>query len=223
MSKHIVTARTREGRGKGPARRMRADGRIPAVLYGGGQDPVTLSIDPTLLVKALDPELKRNTLLHLEVEDQADISCTAMVKDTQIDPLKDQILHVDLLRVSADQAIEVKIPLKLVGRAKGVKLGGVLQQVYRDLPVLVPAGAIPAKIEIDVTDWDILDQFKAGDIALPDGVTMLLDPKLKVAAVEAGRAPEEEEEGEGEEGEGEEGEEGEGAKGEGEGDAKKAD
>ncbi len=221
MSKNTVTARTREGRGKGPARRMRADGRIPAVLYGGGKDPITLSVDPSLLVKALDPELKRNTLLALEVEDQSDLNCTAMVKDTQVDTLRDEILHVDFLRVDAEQSVEVKVPLALVGRSKGVKLGGVLQQVYRDLPVRTTAGTIPAKIEVDVTEWDVMFQLRAGEVPMPDGVTLLLDPKLKVAAVVAGRAADEELEA-GAEGEGEGEGEGEAAPAEGEA-AKKGD
>ena len=222
MSNHTVTARLRSGRGKGPARRMRAEGRIPAVLYGGGKDPVSLSLDPNLLVKALDPALKRNTLLQLEVEDATDANSLVMVKDAQIDPLKDHILHVDLIRVDADQKVEVKVPLELYGRAVGVKLGGVLEQVYREIPVLAPAAAIPAKLEADITEWDLLHVFRAGDLTLPEGVDCLLDEKLKVATIATGRGADEDEE-EGEEGEEGEGEEGEGGEGDGkasEGDSK---
>jgi large subunit ribosomal protein L25 len=179
-------------RGKGPAHRLRAAGRIPAVLYGGGQDAVTLSLDPSLLLKALDPALKSNTLFELHVENDPAVNCTAMIKDAQIDPLREELLHVDLIRVTAEQAIEVSVPVELVGRAVGVKAGGILQQVWREVPVLAPAGNIPAKIEVDVTDWELYHQFRARDLPLPEGVEVMLEEKIKIASIVTPRAVEEE-------------------------------
>lgn len=208
MSRSTVTAWTRHETGKGPARRLRAEGKIPAVLYGGEGEAVNLALDPTLLVKALDPELKRNTLFDLQIDGGAERGCLAMVKDAQLDPLKDHLTHVDLIRIKEDQMIEVLVPLILTGRAEGVKLGGVLQQVYRKLPILARADSIPAKVEMDTTDWEINDLFRVSDLVLPPGAELQLDPKQTLASIMPGREEEEEEqaEGEGEEGEGEEGE-----------------
>lgn len=184
---------------------MRAEGKIPAVLYGEGQDPLALALDPALLVSALDPELKRNTLISLEIDDDRDASCLAMVKDAQVDPLRDVLIHVDLIRVQADQEVEVEVELILTGRSEGVKLGGILQQVFRKLPIRARVGAIPSKIVLDTTDWQINDMFRASDLPMPDNVTLLLDPKQNVASVVMGRAADEEEEAKAAEGEGEEG------------------
>jgi large subunit ribosomal protein L25 len=178
-------------RGKGPAHRLRAAGQIPAVLYGGGQEAVPLSLDPGLLVKALDPALKSNTLFDLNVENDPGVNCTAMIKDAQIDPLREELLHVDLIRITAEQAIEVTVPVELIGRAVGVKAGGILQQVWREVPVLAPAGNIPPKIEVDVTSWELYHQFRARDLPLPEGVEVMLEPKIKIASVVAPRAVEE--------------------------------
>lgn len=183
MPRSTVSARLRRENGKGPARRLRAQGQVPAVLYGGGKDPVSLSMDPRLLIKALDPSLQRNTLLQVEVEDQTDASCLAMIKDSQVDSLRDVVLHVDLLRVTEDQLVEVAVPLQLTGRAEGVRLGGTIQQVYHDLPVRAPAGQIPAAIVADTTSWLVNYQLRTADLALPPNVSVLLDPKQKIAAL----------------------------------------
>jgi large subunit ribosomal protein L25 len=164
---------------------------VPAVLYGGGQDPLHLALDPRLLLKAIDPALKRNTLLQLDVQDDAGASCLAMVKDAQVDSLRDAIIHVDLIRVTEDQPVQVMVPLELTGRAEGIKIGGVIQQVFRELPVRAPAGSIPISISVDTTPWAMNFQLRAADLALPSGVTVLLDPKQKVAALILGHTEEE--------------------------------
>ncbi len=218
MSRTTVTASSRNDIGKGPARRLRSEGKIPAVLCGGQQETVSLSIDPALLINALDPELKRNTLFDLKIDDNAKRNCLAMVKDAQIHPLRDTVMHVDLIRVTEDQMIEVKVPLILTGRSEGVKLGGVLQQIFRMLPVLARADSIPAKIEMDSTTWEIGDIFRVSDLELPPGVVLQLEDKQTLVSIVEGRIEEEEVE------EGEEGEEGEGEEGEGEeGDKKSED
>ena len=102
MSRSTVSARPRRENGKGPARRLRATGQVPAVLYGGGKDPMALSLDPRLLIKAMDPALKRNTLLQIEVEGDASASCLVLVKEAQMDRLRDELIHVDLIRVTED-------------------------------------------------------------------------------------------------------------------------
>jgi large subunit ribosomal protein L25 len=152
---------------------------------------VSLALDPKLLIKALDPELQRNTLFDLKIDDGATRGCLAMVKDVQLDPLRDELMHVDLIRIREDQQIAVKVPMNFTGRSEGVKLGGVLQQVYRKLPVLARADSIPAGIEVDITTWQINDQFRVQDLTLPPGVEVQLDAKQTLASIVAGRAEEE--------------------------------
>jgi large subunit ribosomal protein L25 len=188
MSRATISATVRPESGKGPSRRLRTSGLVPAVLYGGGKDPLSLSLDPRLLTKALDPALKRNTLLMVEVEGMSDAGGLVMVKDAQMDRLRDEIIHVDLIRVTEDQPVDTFVPLELTGRAEGVKLGGVIQQVFRDLPVRAPAGSIPASITADTTTWLLHFQFRVSDLQLPPGVTVRLDPKQKIAAVVTARA-----------------------------------
>lgn len=195
MSEKAITAHVRNELGKGPARRLRADGKIPAVLYGGGVNPVSLALDPLALLKTLDPELKRNTLLRLEVEGRPELSTEVMVKDAQVDTLRNEILHVDLIRVTTDSLVDVRIPLVLKGRAEGVRLGGVLQQVLRDIPIRCKASEIPAKIELDTTHWKLHHQLRAEDLPLPEGVEVRLPPRQKIATISAGRGAQEEEEG----------------------------
>ena len=227
MSRSSVSAWTRTQTGKGAARRLRAEGKVPAVLYGGGGEPVTLSLDPKALVGALDPELKRNTLFDLQIDGGAAKGCLVMVKDAQLDPLRDEIMHVDLIRTREDQMIDVKVPLILTGRPIGVKLGGVLQQVFRMLPVLARADSIPAKIEMDSSDWQIGDMFRVSDLKLPPGVVLQLEDKQTLASIVEGREEEEAKPDEdalaAEAGEGAEGEkkaDGEGAEGDKKGDKK---
>lgn len=192
MPRKSISAQVRHEQGKGPARRLRAEGMIPAILYGGGLDPVSLSLDPHALRKALDRDLKRNTLLRLEVTNQADASCEVMVKDAQVDTLHDEILHVDLIRITEDALVDVQVPLSLTGRAEGVRLGGVLQQILWDIPIRCKASAIPKRIEVDTTTWELHHQLRAEELPLPEGIESLVPPRQKLAAVVPGRAEEEE-------------------------------
>ena len=192
MSRATVTAKIRQQSGKGPARRLRAEGRIPAVLYGADQDPVPLTIDPVLLVKALDPKLKRNTLLSVQVEDDEKASSLAMVKAFQKDPLKDTLIHVDFIRIKEGQEVDVQVPILFTGKSEGVKLGGMIEKVFRTLPIRVAAANIPSSIEVDTSQWKLNELFRVADLQLPGNATVLLDPKQTIASITMGREEEEE-------------------------------
>jgi len=153
---------------------------------------VSLSLDPHKLRKALDPRLGRNTLLHLEIADRPEASCDVLVKDAQVDTLRDEVLHVDLVRVTEDSPVEVRVPLVLTGRAEGVRLGGRLQQILRKIPVRCKAGSIPTSVEVDTTAWLLHHQLRAEDLPLPEGVEVLLQPRQKLATIASGRGAEEE-------------------------------
>ncbi len=146
----------REGRGKNEANRLRASGKIPAVVYGSraeGQAPegVPLSVDPKQVLRILHSESGANTLITLKVE--GDAGARVMVKEYQLDPITHQLLHADFYQLALDKAITVTVPVTLKGEPKGVKQqGGLLDFVTRDIQVLCLPTEIPEHIDIDVAE-----------------------------------------------------------------------
>jgi large subunit ribosomal protein L25 len=184
-----VSAEIRPLSGKGAAHRARAAGKLPAVLYGHKTEPLSLALDPVMLIKALDKDRKRNTVFSLSVQsDGKTEDVTAMIRDVQIDPMSRQPVHVDFIRVSLDEQVKVTIPVVLLGIPVGVTDGGNLHQSYRNLPITAKPADIPTKIEMDVTALKIGDALHASDLKLPSGVKVMLDPKEALASVVAPRA-----------------------------------
>jgi large subunit ribosomal protein L25 len=184
-----VNAEVRQETGKGNARRTRAAGRVPAVLYGRREQPLSLSLDPLALVRSLDKERKRNTVFSLAVsENGKSTDITAMIRDVQIDPLSRRIQHVDFLRVDLDEEVRVNVPLVLVGTPAGVVDGGNLHHNVHSVPIAAKPGAIPAKIELDVRKLKIGEALHVSDLQLGAGMRALLDPKAGLASVVAPRA-----------------------------------
>lgn len=181
-----VSVEVRTQSGKGVSRRARAAGKVPGVLYGHKEPPVTLTVDPHALLKSLDKEKKRNTVFALAVG--SDKSITAMIRDFQIDPLSRQLIHVDFIRVSMDEEVKVTVPLKLIGNPVGVVNGGQLHQSLYTLPVAAKPTAIPSKIEIDVSGLNIGEALHASDLKLAAGVRVLLEAKEALASVVMPRA-----------------------------------
>jgi len=142
-----VSVEVRQQRGKGGAHKVRAAGKVPGVLYGRRADPVAVSLDARLLVKALDKDRRRNTVFTLTLTGGAATEeVTAMIKDAQIDPISQALMHVDFLRVDLDQEVHVTVPLALVGKAVGVVNGGQLHQSMHVLSIAAKPAAIPTKI-----------------------------------------------------------------------------
>jgi large subunit ribosomal protein L25 len=175
-----LQAEVRASRGKGPARRLRAQGKLPAVFYGPGVEPTPLTLSPKELEKALRGERGRNVVFTLSLggEDQL-----AMVKDVTTDPVTRELLHVDLYRVFEDRELEVHVPLHTHGRAAGVVQGGVLNVTRRTVPVRTTPAKIPVSIDVDVTGLALKDAIAVEDIELPEGVICTLPPKLTLAIV----------------------------------------
>ncbi len=217
MEQIELKANVRKNTGKGPARVLRRDGRMPAVLYGPDQVPVLLSIN----VKELEKISKNYNLsqvpLNLVIEDGKLVTKKVMVKELQTHPVSMNYLHVDLYEIAMDRKIKVNVPVVTKGKAKGVELGGVLQIVRRELEVLCLPAEIPENIEIDITDLDIGDSVHVdeipfeGEIEIPAAlnftVLTILTPKVEVEEVEEEEELEEEAEVEGEEAAPEEAEE----------------
>jgi large subunit ribosomal protein L25 len=177
----VVEART--GTGKGVARRLRAGGRIPGVLYGRGREPLPIALDPRALERALRAG-GANTLLDLTVAGRAQQGETVvLVKELQRDPLLGAILHADLYQVDLSRAVEVDVPIHLVGKARGIELGGILEHTLREVRLECLPRAIPEAIELDVSSLDIGDVLHVRDLPFPKDVTLVTDGDLSVVHV----------------------------------------
>ena len=203
-----LTANTRTKTGNGPARALRREGKMPAVLYGPGREPVSL----TVVVKELETALKSSAaaqpLFNLTVAGDDSAAKTVMIKELQTNPLSLAYLHVDFYEVAMDRKITVNVPIVTTGNAIGVEMGGMLQIIRRELEVSCMPLEIPESIIIDVSDLDIGDSIHVEDITLEGDVEIPADVNFTVLTVLTPKKEEEEvEEEEGEEGleEGEEG------------------
>lgn len=173
-----LTLTPREPASSRATRRLRREGRVPGVVYGGGDDPVAFSVDERELRHAL---AARGAVLELAIDGGA---TPAVLKDAHYDPVRGTTLHVDFLRVRLDQAIHATVLLDLVGaeEAPGTKEGGVLEQVTRELNIEALPGDIPESIQYDVSQMQINDTVTLSAVTAPRGVTLLDDLEETVIA-----------------------------------------
>jgi large subunit ribosomal protein L25 len=179
---------------------------IPAVFYGPEVDPVHLSLEYRDLEKLIRTGAGENVIIDLAIETgESTYSHRAMLKEIQMDPVKQTVLHVDLYEISMDKKIEVEVPITLTGTAKGVsEEGGILQQVSRTLEISCLPDNIPDAFELDVTDLNIGDSLHVSDLKIPSDIEVLVEDELTIATVVPPtkveeiepEVPEEEEEGE---------------------------
>lgn len=180
METTTLQAEVRAGRGKGPARRLRAEGKVPGVFYGPGVEPTPLTLSPKELTKALRGERGRNVVFKLSVDGKDEL---AMVKDLTTDPVTQELLHIDLYRIFEDKVLEVNVPFRTSGRSVGVVQGGVLNVTRRVLPLRTTPANIPISIDVDVTHLALKDTISVEDIELPEGVECTLNPKLTLVII----------------------------------------
>src|ERR1700756_5293086 len=172
MAEILVSAQSRDDRGKNAARRLRRSGLVPAVVYGGKGDNLAVSVDPKALQKVLRSEAGRNTILKLDIAGQG--AANAILKNWQVDPVKETFLHADFYRIAMDVAIRVTVPIHAVGEARGVKVdGGILELVLRAIPVECLPGDIPERIDVDVSDLGINQSLRVSDVQVPAKVKVL--------------------------------------------------
>jgi large subunit ribosomal protein L25 len=190
MEQIIVDGKPREDRGKNAARRMRQKGEVPAVLYGGKGGPLALTVNTKQFSTLLRSEAGQNTVFHVRLPngDQP-----AMVKDWQVDPVKCSLLPVDMLRVAMDVRIRVRVPVHTFGEAQGVKLqGGVFETVTREVEIECLPTEIPGEFRVDITDFMIGRQLRAGDLPMDaEKMKLVTDPQRVIAHVVALRVEEE--------------------------------
>jgi large subunit ribosomal protein L25 len=190
MAEVTLEVTRREATGKGVAIKLRQQGRIPAVVYGGHREPVAITIDRksiSELVQKSEHGIRSIFLLKMSGTDQ---QRHAMIKDVQIDPLSRKMTHIDFVRVLMDEVVRVTIPVHLNGTAtsEGLKAGGILDWQVRDLHVECLPNAIPDSIEVDMSNVGMHQYLHISDLKLPDGVKVLDDPTRVVAGVTHQRA-----------------------------------
>jgi large subunit ribosomal protein L25 len=205
MAHVALTAQSRKETGKGAARTLRSQALIPAVFYGPEVDPVHLCLEYRDLEKLIKTGAGENVIIDLAIETgKSTLNHRAMLKEIQLDPVKQTILHVDLYEISMDKKIEVEVPIALTGTARGVTEGGILQQVSRTLEISCLPDNIPDTFELDVSELEIGDSLHVSDLKIPDDIEVLVEEELTVATVVPPtkveeiepEVPEEEEEGE---------------------------
>ena len=176
---NLLTAETGRERGTRPSRRLRRTGRVPAVVYGMGDNPIQVSVDRADLRGALSTDAGLNSLITLEVDGDRQLS---IVKDLQRHPVRRDVLHVDFLRINPDLEVEMEVPLLLVGEAKKVtQASGMVDQVMHSVPLLAKPADIPVEVTADVSDLEVGSSLRVSDIALPAGVTAAGDPDATFA------------------------------------------
>jgi len=187
-----LTVTTRKGTGKGVARRTRVSGAVPAVLYGDGKENVSLAINARSLGTVLHGKLGEHAIVQLDVTDDPKLSGPALVKEVQHDPVRGQVIHADLMRISLDKKIRVLISVHLEGRPLGVIDGGLLDHQTREVEVECLALDVPAFLTADISQLGIGASLHVSQLVAPPNVTIITSGDRTLAAVHAPRVQVEE-------------------------------
>ena len=175
----------RQETGKNANRRSRAQGKIPAVVYGGGRESVAIEVDRKTLVDTMKKHAGENPIFLLKLGDR---ERHAMIRHMDVDPVSRQVIHIDFQRVMMDQKVRVTVPIELAGTAYGVKTeGGVIDFVTREVHVECLPGEIPKHIVCDVTDLHVGQHAEARDLQVPATVTLLDEPERVIVSLSHAR------------------------------------
>ncbi len=178
-----VVATPREGRfNKNAARRVRVSGKIPAVVYGAGQDAVAVTVDPRVITKILHSDSGHNTIFDLDVSGASVVK--AMIVDWQHEPIKGALLHIDLKRIAMDKKMTVSVAIQLVGVPVGVKSqGGILEHVLREVEIECLPGDIPSHLDVDVSNLELNQAIHVSDLPHSGSIKFLGEEDATVAHV----------------------------------------
>jgi large subunit ribosomal protein L25 len=182
MAEVRLQAQVRELSGKGVARKARARGKVPAILYGRGMDNMSIELDRRELVTALHTEAGMNVLLDLEIDGTTTL---ALTKELQRDPVLGTLLHADFIKIDRKQAVEVEVPVHLVGESVGAKEGGVLEHPLFSVHVRCLPTEVPEAVKADVSALAIGDSLRVSDLPSDGSFAILTDPETVVASVAA--------------------------------------
>lgn len=182
MAEVKLQVEKRDSTGKGVARRARAAGKVPGVVYGRGMEPVPINVDRREFVTALNTDAGMNVLLSLDIDGE---SIPALARDLQRDPVRGTLLHADFVKVDLTIEVEVEVPVHAVGESPGVKEGGVLEQPLHEVHVRCLPGDVPEQIEADVSALNIGDSLRVSELAAGRKFTILNDPEQPVITIAA--------------------------------------
>jgi large subunit ribosomal protein L25 len=179
----VVIAKPRVGKfNKNAARRVRVAGKIPAVLYGAGHEAVAIEVDPKQISRILFSESGHNTIFDVDLG--TDTTAKAMIVDWQREPIKDQLIHIDLKRIALDKTLRVSVRVKLLGTPIGVKTaGGILDLVLREVEIECLPGDIPSHVDVDVSNMNLFDVIRVSDLPHSDAIKYLNAEDATVAHV----------------------------------------
>ena len=182
MEMRALTIEKRVGTGKGAAKRLRRTGRVPAILYGG-KTPENVTVNPKDIFRLIHGHEGGTQLLQVSFPESAD-KRMAIIRDMQVDPVTEDLVHVDLQEVAMDKPIQVTVPLRHVGEPVGVRdAKGILEMILREVQVSCLPASIPESFTADVSELGIHDVFTVGQLVAPEGVRILTDPSQAVATV----------------------------------------
>jgi large subunit ribosomal protein L25 len=188
MAEVTLEVSRRERSGKEYAKKLRQDGKIPAVVYGGHKEPVAITVERKSvsdLIQKSDHGIRSIFLLKMAGTDQ---QRHAMIKDMQMDPISRRMTHIDFVRVVMDEVVRVTVPVNIIGNSIGVKEGGILDWQIRELHVECLPNAIPDKIDVDITNLGGHEQVRVSDLQLPEGVKVAEDLHRVIVGVTSPRA-----------------------------------
>lgn len=180
-----VTLKADTGRESGTraSRRLRRQGRVPAIVYGRGSEPVSVSVDKRELNAALSTEAGRNVLINLEVEGAPESALT-LARELQRDPVRGDLLHVDFVAISRFEAIEANVPVHLIGESPAVGMGMIIESHAMSVVVSCLPTEVPSALEVSLESMaEVGDAIRAGDIDIPEGVVLLTEPEESIAVV----------------------------------------
>lgn len=175
-----LQAEARPGTGKGVTRKLRAAGKVPAVLYGRGMDPISLTVDRLALARVFKTDAGRNVLIDLQIDGDTHLT---LARELQRDPVRGAVLHVDFLKIARDVAIEVDVPIHIEGESPGVKEGGVIEHHLWNVRVSCLPTNVPDRLVADVSRTLLGEMLRVSDLNVPEGVTILTDESEAVLGV----------------------------------------
>src|SRR5579862_5981590 len=181
LETNVLEAQAREAGTKNDAKRVRRDGKIPAVVYGAGKDSLSISVDPRVVSRILNSETGHNTIFDLTMGGEKE---KAMIVDWQYEPIKGRLLHIDLKRIALDKVLRVSVPIFLVGESAGVKQeGGIMEQMLREVEVECLPGDIPSHIDADVSQLTFGKVLRVSELPHSDKIKFITDENQPVAHV----------------------------------------
>src|SRR5580692_10011202 len=184
LEQNILEAQPREAGTKNLARRVRKEGKIPAVVYGAGKESLPITVDPRHVQRILNSETGHNTIFDLALSGGE--SSKAMIVDWQYEPIKGKLLHIDLKRIAMDKALKVSVPIFLRGEAAGVKQeGGILEQILREVEIECLPADIPSHVDADVSELVFGKVLRVSDLPHSEKIKFITDPNQPVAHVTA--------------------------------------